>query len=89
VSYRTARYCLIGLGVVGLLSLLSGVGGLLMACRFSALIPANFHEYGNCYATDTPSEVFGSFAIIGLILVSPIAAVVTIVRLAKTDGGAR
>jgi hypothetical protein len=56
-----------------------------MACHSSALIPANFHEYGNCHATDTPAEVFGSFAMLGLILVGPIAAVVTIVRLAKKD----
>ena len=89
MSYRTAKYCAFGLGAAVLLSLLSGVGGLLMACHSSALLPANFHEYGNCYATDTPSEVFGSFAMIGLILVSPIAAVVTIVRLAKKDEAAR
>lgn len=89
MSYRTIRYCLIGLGTIAIFSLLSGVGGLLLACHSSALIPANFNEYGNCFATDTPEEVFGSFAMIGLILVSPIAAIVTIVRLTRTERGTR
>ena len=89
MSYRTARYSLIGLGAIAIFSLLSGVGGLLLACHSSALIPANFHDYGNCHATDTPAEVFGSFAMIGLILAGPIAAIVTIVRLTRTERGTR
>lgn len=89
MSYRTAKYSLIGLGAVGIFTLLSGVAGLLMACRSSALIPANFHQYGNCYATDTPAEVFGSFAMIGLILAGPIAAIVTILRLTRTERGTK
>ena len=55
--------------------MLCGIGGLLMACYPSALVPTNYNEYGHCYATDTPKEVFGSFAVIGLVLFGPLIVI--------------
>lgn len=75
MSRSLVRNWLIVLGTLCVVSLLAGVAGVLMACYPSALLPINFFEYGHCFATDTPKEVFGSFAMIGLIFIGPVLAI--------------
>ncbi len=83
MSGSTLKKLLIVLGTAGATTVVAGVAGLLMACYPSALQPMNFHEYGHCFATDTPKEVFGSFAIMGLIVIGPVLAIFFASRLAK------
>ncbi len=72
MNWRIVRYLLTILAGLPAIAVLGGVGGLLMACHSSALIPANFYGAGNCHASDAPAEVFASFAFLGLILGGPI-----------------
>ena len=78
MSRLSFRNWLILLGTIGVMSLLSGVAGVLMACRTSALLPKNFNEYGHCDVTDDPSDVFASFAILGLIIIGPLLTIVMV-----------
>ena len=77
---------LIVLGTVGLAALLAGIAGVLMACYPAALLPVNFDEYGHCFATDTPREVFGSFSMIGLIFIGPVMAIFVVTWSRKNRG---
>ena len=50
--------------MVALLVILASVG-VLVVCGWHAFATDAFYADGQCAASDTPSEVFGSFAVLG------------------------
>ncbi|MGB4827841.1 MAG: hypothetical protein WBP18_11315 [Paracoccaceae bacterium] len=86
---RSANYLVVLLAGLLAIGFLSGLGGLLMVCHSSALIPANFHLNGNCHASDTPAEVAASFALLGLLLGAPLLITGIIAEMVRTKWGSR
>lgn len=64
----------LGFGAIAAIPFLVGFGGLLSVCHISALDSRNFFANGQCHASDTPSDVFTSFLMLGVV----IAAMVTV-----------
>lgn len=65
------KFVLFVLTVFGL-SLVAAVFMVSQVCHLGALSLSLFHAYGQCGATDAPSEVFWSFVIIGVTIFTPL-----------------
>jgi hypothetical protein len=59
-----------------IIGVIFGMLGTLLVCRPDSLFPENFQMNGQCQATDTPREVFASFAILGLLAVCVVSLLV-------------
>ena len=65
---RISGRTLLTVATIATVPLLTGLGGVFAVCHQSALNPRNFFADGHCHASDTPSDVFTSFLVLGCLL---------------------